>query len=313
MQQAVPSVASAPVAGQPASARASRPAARLLRMLPGIIQRALGAALAHDCLNLGQSAAYSAMVSLFPALIVSAAAIALLPGTAPVRAAIGGFFAQVLPADVLPLLTGYFVSAPGPARTARTLVLAGIVSLTGASSVLATLMEGIARANGLPRECWTFAQRRARAFLLVPLSLVPLAVATALVVFGQLFTGWIGALLAPSIQPVFFLLALIVRWGLALAGVTGLTALIYHLGSPLRGRWAQTLPGALAATSAWFVTTLIFGWYVTRFANYTQVYGSLGAGIALLFWLYIVSLSMLFGAEVNAQFRQHVFHVPAKG
>ena len=50
----------------------------------------------------------------------------------------------------------------------------------------------------------------------------------------------------------------------------------------------------------WFLTTLAFGWYVTRFANYSQVYGSLGAGIALLFWLYIVSLSVLCGAEFNA-------------
>jgi membrane protein len=42
--------------------------------------------------------------------------------------------------------------------------------------------------------------------------------------------------------------------------------------------------------------------YVTRYANYGQVYGSLGAGIALLFWLYIISLSVLCGAEFNAQF-----------
>jgi membrane protein len=56
------------------------------------------------------------------------------------------------------------------------------------------------------------------------------------------------------------------------------------------------------ATAMWFLTTLMFGWYVTRFANYSEVYGSLGAGIALLFWLYIVSLSVLCGAEFNAQF-----------
>jgi membrane protein len=52
----------------------------------------------------------------------------------------------------------------------------------------------------------------------------------------------------------------------------------------------------------WFITTLGFGWYVTRFANYSRVYGSLGAGIALLFWLYLTSISVLCGAEFNAQF-----------
>ena len=52
----------------------------------------------------------------------------------------------------------------------------------------------------------------------------------------------------------------------------------------------------------WFISTLVFGWYVTRVANYSAVYGSLGAGIALLFWLYLVFLSVLFGAEFNEEF-----------
>ena len=55
------------------------------------------------------------------------------------------------------------------------------------------------------------------------------------------------------------------------------------------------------ATAMWFLSTLAFGWYVTRYANYSKVYGSLGAGIALLFWLYIIALSVLCGAEFNAQ------------
>jgi membrane protein len=111
------------------------------------------------------------------------------------------------------------------------------------------------------------------------------------------------------VRPTFYALALAVRWIVSLAGVVGLTALIYHLGTPLRQQWHSTLPGAIAATVMWFITTLGFGWYVTRFANYSQVYGSLGAGVALLFWLYIVSLSVLVGAEFNAQFHK-LFSTP---
>jgi membrane protein len=84
------------------------------------------------------------------------------------------------------------------------------------------------------------------------------------------------------------------------------------MGTPLRQPWRQVIPGAIAATTMWLLTTLIFGWYVTRFANYSQVYGSLGAGIALLFWLYIVCLSVLCGAEFNEQFHRHVHHDSAK-
>jgi len=65
--------------------------------------------------------------------------------------------------------------------------------------------------------------------------------------------------------------------------------------------WRSSLPGATLATAMWFLTTLLFGLYVTRFANYSQVYGSLGAAIALMFWLYIIALSVLFGAEFNSQ------------
>src|SRR6516225_9203783 len=96
----------------------------------------------------------------------------------------------------------------------------------------------------------------------------------------------------------------IIRWAVALAGSIGIIGLIYHLGTPMQQSWKRVIPGAIVSTMMWFPSTLIFGWYVTRFANYSQVYGSLGAGIALLFWLYLVSLSVLFGAEFNFGFRR---------
>jgi membrane protein len=58
-------------------------------------------------------------------------------------------------------------------------------------------------------------------------------------------------------------------------------------------------PGAVAGTLLWFPTTLAFGWYVTRVADYSMFYGSFGAGIATLVWLYITSFSVLVGAELN--------------
>ena len=118
---------------------------------PVLIHRAILSALQHDCLNLAQSSAYSALVSLFPALIVTAAAISLLPDTAPLRDQVGEFFDRVLPASVFPLLTSYFVTSSPSPHTGRALILASIVSLTGASSIFASLMEGIARANHLDR------------------------------------------------------------------------------------------------------------------------------------------------------------------
>jgi membrane protein len=174
-------------------------------------------------------------------------------------------------------------------------LLAAVVSVSGASSVLTTLMEGLRRAANLPASDWTFWQRRARSLLLVTISLAPLGMATLVVMFGQIFTVWAVEYLAKAVQPAFYGLALLARWVVALAGVVGVTEL---------PSWKRTLPGAVVATLMWFVTTLAFGWYVTRFANYAQVYGPLGAGIALLFWLYIVFLSVLCGAEFNTLLRR---------
>ena len=221
----------------------------------------------------------------------------------------GGFFDEVLPPNVFPLLTSYFVgSTAGPdgqPHTTRALITITIVSLIGASSTIATLMEGLHRTAGVPYRCWSFWQKRARALMLVPLSLLPLTIASVLVVFGRIITEWMAEHLVVEARPLFFDLALTVRWTISLAGVVGLTALIYHVGVPQSERttprktWLHTLPGAIVATAMWFISTLVFGWYVTRVANYSAVYGSLGAGIALLFWLYLVFLSVLFGAEFN--------------
>jgi len=223
----------------------------------------------HDVPNLAQSAAYSAMIALFPALIVAAAIIALLPDTAPLRWQLGAFFNRILPSDVTPILEGYFDAHS--TKSTQALLIAFAVSLSGAASIILTFMEGLRRAYDLPEDCWSFWGRRARAYLLVPLSLVPLAVASLSIVFGHYITIWLAQRVVPSMRTEVFIVASLVRWLIALAGSTGLIALIYHMGTPIRQPWRRVLPGAVIATVLWFVSTLIFGWYVTKFANYAQV------------------------------------------
>ena len=317
--------------------RSRRRAKRLVRwyhVLARVMHRTVLSVGAHGCLNVAQSTAYSAIVALFPALIVAAAVIGLIPDTAPVRFQLAAFFDRVLPPGVSPLLDAAFLNTAEHGHSIRALVTAGIVSFAGASNVISAMMEGLRRARELPVNCWSFWERRRRTIELVPLSLLPLAIASLLVVFGHTVTGWIAWTLGPELRQPIFVISVIVRWALALGSSVGVIGLIYHLGVPdarvgvphvitkygsryrLAGlnrlqtegnpampsrSWQTILPGAVMATAMWFLTTLVFGWYVTRFANYSEVYGSLGAGIALLFWLYIISLSVLCGAEFNAQ------------
>ena len=252
-------------------------------------------------LNIAQSAAYSAIVALFPALIVLAAVVPLIPDSAPIRSDIAAVVQRILPSDVIPLLEGYFTRSQEGFTSTRALILGVLVSISGASSVIATFMEGLRRAYGLPPDCWSFWSRRARALMLVPLSLVPLGVSSLLVLFGHFLALWLAGHGSPGESGLIYVIAGIVRWLVAVTGSVGLIALLYNLGTPMRLSWRSTLPGAALATVLWFASTLVFGWYVTRFANYSRVYGSLGAGIALLFWLYLASLSVLVGAEFNAE------------
>jgi len=282
-----------------------------------VFQKTLYSALEHDCLTVAQATAYSAMVALFPALIVSAAIISLLPDTLPFRLQIAVFFDRILPSNVSPILQSYFDTSSKTPQTTTALISAAIVSITGAASVVATLMEGFRRAHDLPLQAANFWRRRGRALLLVPISLLPMAVASALVVFGHLLTQWLAFHFAPEVRTPFFILAFLLRWSIALTGSIGIIAVIYHLGTdvsrhmrehmePILGlrldwTWRRSLPGAAFATFLWFLSTLLFGLYVTRYANYSKVYGSLGAAIALMFWLYLIALSVLVGAEFNAQ------------
>ena len=281
-----------------------------------LLRKSLESSLAHDFLTLAQAVAYSGIVALFPALIVVAAVVAHWPSL-PLRGQMAMVFMRVLPSDVWPLILTYFSSTHATPQTARGVLSALVVSVVGAGNVMSTFMEGFRRAYDLPLCAATFWQRRRRALLLVPLSLLPLALASGLVVFGRLLTDWLTRFASHDVQIVLALVSLLLRWSIALGGSVALIAQIYHLGTdvthhvreyvhPMLGlrmerSWRNSLPGATVATVLWFASTLIFGWYVTRFANYSRVYGSLGAAIALLVWLYLIALSVVWGAEFNAQ------------
>src|ERR1700677_1154003 len=112
----------------------------MLRLVHSL-RRAFLSAAAHDCFNIAQATAYSAIVSLFPALIVSAALVGFIPYTPPLRAPRSNLFSHILPSDVLPLVRGYFATSPHNAHSRHVILSAAFVSVIGASGVIATMME----------------------------------------------------------------------------------------------------------------------------------------------------------------------------
>jgi membrane protein len=120
-----------------------------------------------------------------------------------------------------------------------------------------------------------------------------------MVVFGHQIEVWMVNNARHEMHHIVVVFWRLVRWGVAvLTSLTVLTAL-YHFGTRRKEHWLWVGPGAVAGTLVWFPSTLAFGWYVTRIADYSVFYGSFGAGIAMLVWLYITSFSVLLGAELN--------------
>jgi hypothetical protein len=68
-----------------------------------------------------------------------------------------------------------------------------------------------------------------------------------------------------------------------------------------RQRWRYVWPGAVLATIFWLLATAGFAWYVRNIGHYNVMYGSVGAGIALLVWMYLMAVIALIGCEFNAE------------
>jgi len=260
-------------------------------------KNAIWLALEHDVLNTAKAAAYSGMLALFPALVVLTALLALVPEGTSLVGEVRASFEQILPADSMSLLQ----SAMQARRfhSAQLIFSAASLSVFAGLGLMLTLMEGFRRAYRQPRDNWGFWQRRFRALLLVPIVLVPLSLATLVLVFGRQIEAWMINNAGHELRHFVLFVWRMARWALALMTAVSVLGALYHFGTRRKEHWAWVGPGALAATLLWFPATLAFGWYVTRIADYTMFYGSFGAGIATLVWLYITSFSALLGAELN--------------
>ena len=92
------------------------------------------------------------------------------------------------------------------------------------------------------------------------------------------------------------------RWPVLFAAVLVALALVYRFGpSRVKAEWRWISVGSLFATIAWIAGSLLFSWYLQNFGNYNAVYGSLGAVIGLMMWLWLSAVVVLIGGELNAE------------
>jgi len=262
------------------------------------LRKATVNSLDHDVLGTAKAAAYSAILCVFPALLVLTALIAVTPGSNSLRGEFRAALDEVLPSDTMSLAKAYLQYQHQ--RSVQVLISATVISVFAAMGLMMSLMDGFLRAYELDRKAWKFWHQHLLAIFLIPSCLVPMGAATLFVIFGHQIELWMVEYANHEFRGYVLIFWVAVRWTIALVTCVSVLCVIYHFGTPHPNSWKWVVPGASVATVLWFVITLMFGLYVTRFADYSLVYGSLGAGIATLVWLYITSVAVLFGGEYNA-------------
>lgn len=204
---------------------------------------------------------------------------------------------RFLPPSAVDLIGGQVKSIVETPATA--LSLAGIVSILVA---LWSANGGMKALIGALNVAWFQTERRG----FIMLNVVSLCFTLGAIVMIVVMLGLIAIL--PAVLKALTLgsgvetLVSLVRWPL-MAGVLLLAlAVIYRFGpSKDEPDWQWISPGAVFATVGLIVSSFLFSWYAENFANYNKTYGSLGAAVGLMMWLWIAAIVVMIGAELNSE------------
>lgn len=276
-----------------------------MRDFLALFPRAIKATIDDGCIGHAKGAAYSALLSFFPLMAVTATL--LLEARADwVTQNLYDFLTQVLPPGTDDLVFEYFaVRGQRPVLLPITAVL---VSIFGASGVTTSLMQGFDAAYRIPTgRHWL--RERIIAIALVFLAALPLLCASALVLLGATIERhvgyWLGLLpQGAELRGWVSIFSMLARYIVALGSICMGTAILYYFAPNRPQNWRRVWPGAIAATVLWFGTTLVFGWYVSHIAHYNVMYGSIAAVVLLLVWMYVLALIAFIGCEFNAVYER---------
>jgi membrane protein len=257
--------------------------------------RQLWAEIQADQISNGAAAlAFYMVLALFPSAIFCVAAVPYLP-IAHLDNAILDLVHQTLPATAADLMTSTVRAVVS--RRSGGLVSFGLVfALWSAMSGMLVLMEQLDVVYEA-REERTFWRARARALLLTMAFFGLMLGTLALVVFGGSLQSYIGDHFGWSgtLRLIFAGL----RWVMILTALHLAFSLIYFWGPNVTQPFALVTPGSVVGTAGVLVASILFKIYVEKFADYDALYGSLGAVIVLLLWLFVTGWVILFGAELN--------------
>jgi membrane protein len=135
----------------------------------------------------------------------------------------------------------------------------------------------------------------ALAFIIGGLFLLALAV----MIVGPRFGLWLAGRV--HLSSLFVFLWPYIHWSVAVGFTILAVEALYFLAPHVKQRFLATLPGAVVAVGCWIALSYLLGMYFRHFANFNKTYGTLGAAVALMVWLYWTGFAILVGAELNSE------------
>lgn len=181
------------------------------------------------------------------------------------------------------------------------LSLSAITGLWAASKGLMALIRSLNKAYDV-EETRSYFELRAIAIIFTLALLILLTIVLLTLVFGEVLGNKLFDLL--GITQKFILIWPLLRVIISVTFMILIFTLLYRFIPSIKNgdriQYKHALPGAIFTSVGWIITSTAFSYYVSNFANYGKTYGSLGGVIVLLVWLYISSIIIIMGGEINA-------------
>jgi membrane protein len=208
--------------------------------------------------------------------------------------------ATLLPKEVTSLLHDSLTRLTQKQGTSLTLiVVGGVLAFWSLSGAMQNLMWAL-NITYERDETRGFVRRRLTAFAMVIFLLLAFALVFGLLVLGPHLTRWIGD--AVGSQTAVRVVWWTAQWPILIGGLLLAFAVVLYLGPNVdQRRWRFISLGSVVALVIWLVASGAFAYYASKFGSFNKAWGSLAAVVIMLTWLWLSSLALLFGAEVNAE------------
>jgi membrane protein len=247
-----------------------------------------------DTLGIAAQLAYYLILALFPFILV----LVSLMGSEELASEVLAYFKRVMPEQAYEIIRAFTANIISGDAEAPGLFTFGILfTIWAASGAFAALINALNRAYDV-EETRPFWKVRGIAILMtLGLSVLVLIGVLLLVLGPQIGTAIANVF---GLEETFLLVWDIARWPAALFFMVFTVALLYYFAPDANQPFRWITPGGLIGVLLWVLASVAFNFYVSNFGSYNKTYGSIGAVIVLLLYLYISSLTILFGATLNA-------------